>query len=266
MQFRTLAMLTARRGLRSKMLVALVAMSLPLLLFAVVYALSFLARDISGYPASQLQRYFDDAFVGAYLHLAIILGGMSFASSAFREEVDEQTLHHLFLQPIPRWMIPSAKLCGFLLIAMPIYTTVLLLAQLLVLLPCGPGGALEYLTLQRISGILLYIDVTLLGLLMYSSIFLLFSMFFRNQLFGFFLMGWEAAYHFLPEFLKNFTVSHYLRAMLPYQVPQDQTVIAVLSEGPGALQIFLVLFLTFGIAMGVSSYMATRKECLYGGA
>lgn len=264
-QFVALTLLSLRRALRSQQFIVLVMMSMPLLLFSFVYTLSFLTRGVSGYPVEQMQRYFDNAFVGAFLHFALILGGAGFASSAFREEIDHQTLHHIHLQPIPRWLIPPAKLCGFLLLALPVHAAVVLLSQLLLLLPYGPARMMEYLDAPNITQMLCYVGVAALGLIIYCVIFLAFSMFFRSIAYVFFVFGWEAFFHLLPDFLKNFTLTYYFVEMLPWNSRQTDTTVAILSEGPGALQTVLVLTLTFAVCMAVSCHMATRKQCLYGG-
>ena len=246
--------------------ITIIVMTLPIILFAGAFCSAAMITGAMP-PLQELLRVFDAIWVGAYLHFALILGGAAFAVSAFHDETDRQTLHHIFLQPIHRWMMPVAKLMGFMLAVLPVYLIAFAFSYLLITLPfIVTGQAAEAFTFARIKVFLLYSGMTVLALLLYSSIFLALSMFVRSIFYAFLFLGWEAGAHFMPDVLKNFTVSYYLLDMLPTKASSTSQVVGILSEGPSALQTTLVLLGTLIASHSIAVFMTMRRQCLYGTA
>ncbi|HMZ51697.1 MAG TPA: hypothetical protein PK988_05485, partial [Candidatus Sumerlaeota bacterium] len=164
-------------------------------------------------------------------------------------------------------MMPVAKLIGFMLAVLPVYLIAFALSYLLLTLPyIVTGQGAEAFTFARIKVFLLYSGMTVLALLLYSSIFLALSMFVRSIFYAFLFLGWEAGVHFMPDVLKNFTVSYYLLDMLPAKASSTSQVVGILSEGPSALQTTLVLLGTLIVSHSIAVFMTMRRQCLYGAA
>ncbi|MCC6547051.1 hypothetical protein IT570_07770 [Candidatus Sumerlaeota bacterium] len=264
-QFRALVRVTRRRMLWSNYFFAIIVMTLPIILVFGFFCVLASMKAPAPPAAAQILRIFDAAFIGAFLHFSLILGGAMLAAFAFHEEVHRQTLHHLFLQPVHRWMIPLAKFTGFMLAVLPIYFLALAISYILLSFPyLLQGEAAALYNFARFKIFLLFMGVSTLGLTIYCSLLLALSMFVKSPAFAILLLGWEAFMYLLPDVLKNFTVSYYLQDMLPEKNAYPGSTIAIISDGPGALQTVLVLGGVILVSHGVSAFMATRKQCLYG--
>ncbi|HEU5400013.1 MAG TPA: hypothetical protein VFU86_01575 [Terriglobales bacterium] len=76
----------------------------------------------------------------------------------------------------------------------------------------GPGGG-------HLSA---YLTITALACLAYGAIFLLLSMLLKNPIpAALLLMGWEFISSILPPFLQRFSVTAYLRQIMPVPVPGE---------------------------------------------
>ena len=227
--------------------------------------LTMMAGQASNQAGSQFAlRVFHTAFLGAYLHFGIIFAAILFGNSALREETDDHTLHYLYLQPVPRWVIIMGKYAGFIALAAPIFLVSMVVNQLLLLLPYGAQGLANRLgTWDFWGGFLAQTGVMLLAVLLYSALFLALSCIFKNLVYALFIYGWEAATRFLPDVLKDFSLAYYFKEMLPDR-PAAAAVELVVA-GPGALQTILVLGGVWAACLAFTCWFAGRKECLYGG-
>jgi ABC-type transport system involved in multi-copper enzyme maturation permease subunit len=277
--------LALHRTLRSSHLwVALAFAGLPLLLMAaqaafmmVVSGFSFsdplLAEGVAGPTgvtlgegarAASTKDIFQTILIGAYLHFAVFFSATLFGNSALRQEIDDQTLHYLYLQPVRRWVVVLGKYLGFLLMAVPIFCGAVILGQLLILLPYGVDGLRNVLfTASRLTGLLRECLVVATALALFSAVFMAVGSVLKNLFVVFIFYGWEQLSSLLPTTLKNYSLTYYFKHMMPNQAGGRGAAFEILAEPPGTLQTVLVLGLVFVVAMAVSFWQSNRQECLY---
>ena len=67
----------------------------------------------------------------------------------------------------------------------------------------------------------------------------------------------------LPGYLRRFTVAHYLQALVPHAMPQDDTMAAIqslFSEPPTAASSLLSLALIAVVALWMAARTVSRRE------
>lgn len=226
--------------------------------------LSFPALDISTTrKMSEVMDAFAFIFRGGYLYFGVILSAMTFASSVFREELEDQTLHYLYLQPIPRWMIVVGKFAGFVLVAMPCFAVSLISVKLLMLLPFGASGLVRFLEPASLLILLREFVVIGLGLALYSSVLLGISNLIQNPIPGFMLYGWEAVSNLMPQALQEWSLGFYVKALLPPSSRAAQSVFGMVVEPPSVWHAGLVIVLVPAVCVGLTCWAARYRECLY---
>ncbi len=275
-QFIAMTRLSVKRYLRSRFFwAALVLGILPVLIAGVI---AFTTITASGFAfttpltvpgatvdVQEMTQGFMFLVQYGYLNFCVFFLAVFFGNSALREESDEQTLHYLFLQPIPRWLIVAGKYAGFLLLAVHIFLGSLLLSQLLLLLPFGPKGMWEALvTNGRVVHLIQEGMVVSLAIAVWAAFFLAVSSVFRNMLYALFIYGWETTSNFLPETLRNFSLSYYFKFMLPERsLIKENGALGFMVEGPGGIQTFIVLTLVVCLGLTFAGWMTSTRECTY---
>lgn len=235
------------------------------LLISVVLFFQMRLGDEGNVPISEMKNVMEAIFQGVFLHFGIFFCAFGIGSNMIREEMDEQTLHYFFLQPMPRWIFLLGKLLSNLIIIGGTFTVVHLLSKLILVFPLGFEGYKEFFTSWwMIKSTILEVVVIFLSLLIYSTLFLAISSVIKNLVYGLFLFGWELSTNYLPETLRNFSLVYHLREFLPHKNYEKPPFIGLLVEGPGAIQVILVLGLTFVLSLAFAGFMLSRRECLYG--
>lgn len=209
-------------------------------------------------------KIFEQLFSGGFLHFGVIFVALGFSNSVIREELEEQTLHYLFLQPIPRWGIMVGKLVGFCMFAFPMMAIGLIAMHVVALSGMRGGLTTLYFTPDRILTTLAEIMVLFTAFLMYAAVFLAMGSFFKNVGFGLYVYAWELASGMLPQTLKYFSVVYYLKSLLPYRSGTKPGFIAIPMEPASDLVSILMLTAIFGVCGAVSWLMARQRQCLYG--
>lgn len=259
--------LSVRRLLGSQQFWGLVIFSMiPVFLASMILGIRILrAPGASEGDVSRVISMAHQIYLGGYLQLCVIFTAAAFGATVIRQEMEEQTFHYFLLSPMPRWMIVAGKFSGFMLTAGPLYALSLVLMKGLLFATLGSGrGAAAYFAPKELGTLCLELLVLLVALTVYSSLFMALSNFFKNVLYALFVYGWEISSNLLPETLRNFTISYHLKAMLPYAPADRPGFIGMLAEGPGPIQVFLVLTGVFIVCTTFSGWFATRKQCLYG--
>ncbi|MDX2177935.1 MAG: ABC transporter permease subunit [Candidatus Sumerlaeia bacterium] len=280
---------TARLGLlryrRSKHLLSAFALLwLPVLLMAAVAGFQMFMSGFAFENPLQLDRkpFFDEAktinvktaletyrltFQNAFIYFSIFFVAMIFGQAAVREETDEQTLHYLFLQPVPRWILLAGKLAGFLCMALPLLASSLALCQVLALAPLGPGAFAEAVADHgRLTALLQEGLVLALALVAWCGLFMAIGTAIKAPIIMFFIYGWEVASNFLPQMLQQFTISFYVRSLLPARSLQDPGAIQILAEPAGVIESLLVVGTVVAISLGATALMVRWRECVYSDA
>ncbi|MCB2156385.1 ABC transporter permease [bacterium] len=275
-QLLALLRLTIRRGMRGRFFWGtLILAGLPvMIILARTIVLLVLSRlsfadplPLIGGESAHSSETIDSMqymLVVGYMHFSVIFAAIMFGKSALREEFNEQTLHYLFLQPIPRWLILAGKYLGFLIIAWPIFMLALTTAQILAVLPFGLDGMYSVLIERgRLLALVREFFVIGLSLAVFSALFLALSTVFKNVFDALFIYGWETASSLLPTVLKNFSLTFYFTHLLPQQAARRTATFEILAEPPGAIQTTIVLATVLIASLAFSFWMMTRKQCIY---
>jgi hypothetical protein len=113
----------------------------------------------------------------------------------------------------------------------------------------------------------LLIDLGLLaiGLAVYGAVFALIGALVPRPLVAglILIFGWEQVALLVPGYLRRFTVAHYLQALVPHAMPQDDTVSAIqslFSEPPTAASSLTSLAVILIAALWLAARTIERRE------
>lgn len=257
--------LSLRRLLRTDfLLVNLLLAALPVFIALLIAG----HQHANGMAIQQVHSVYENFLRIFFLLFSIFFIANIFGFGAVRQDFDQQTLHYLFLQPIPRWGIIAGKYLAFLSISSVICVTSLWLTYLAIALPAlGAGpvvadlfGAGRLLILVKESLVLI------LGLLAYGAIAMMMGTIFKSGFYALALLGWEGCLPYLPSTLKFLTVSHYLHSLLPERLAEQAKMFEMLGE-PASTGLSLLVLIGCPMALiGISTVIFYFKECAYGDA
>lgn len=231
------------------------------LLLVVLAGVSLLVRMVGDEPASDLEGWgFLSVLLMTFLYLqtVVILIPLLFASSLFRDEIEEGTWVYVISRPIRKSQILLAKYAACTIVSALLVAVGITLFQLGFIIP---GGG-DFPWFERS---LAFVYASVLGVATYGALFTLVGLVTRHAL----VLG--IAYGFISEFvltnipavIKKFTVMHYLRsiALNELAVPDRD-----LEEVLGLLQLStpgeaaLRLGLTILVALGLSQALISLRE------
>jgi ABC-2 type transport system permease protein len=177
--------------------------------------------------------------------------GVFYGTALIADEVEDKTITYLFTRPIPRGAVLIGKYLAYLvctaLVVLPAVVVVFFL-----LVPMADVGR-NFVPLATDLGILA------LGLACYGALFALAgAMLKRPLIVGLvFAFGWEQAALLMPGYLRNFTLAHYLQALVPHAMPANETTSLLQAVFRTTPSIPISLFWLF-FALGGSLYLAAR--------
>lgn len=194
-----------------------------------------------------------------YLRFVIPVLGAFYGTSLMSDEVEDRTLTYLFTRPVPRGAVIIGKYLAYLvctaLVVLPSVTAVFLLIT-----PVA-GGSIGGTFPQLLT------DLGLLGvgLAVYGAVFALIGALVPRPLVAGLLLifGWEQVALLIPGYLRTFTVAHYLQALVPHAMPQDDTVAAIqslFSEPPSALSSLISLAVILAVSLWLAAKTVERRE------
>jgi ABC-type transport system involved in multi-copper enzyme maturation permease subunit len=194
-----------------------------------------------------------------YLRFVVPVLGAFYGTSLMSDEVEDRTLTYLFTRPVPRGAVIIGKYLAYLactaLVVLPSVTAVYLLIT-----PVS-GGSIGGTFPQ------LLVDLGLLavGLAVYGAVFALIGALVPRPLVAglILIFGWEQVALLVPGYLRSFTVAHYLQALVPHAMPQDDTVAAIqslFSDPPTALSSLTSLAIILVAALFLAARTVERRE------
>lgn len=156
-----------------------------------------------------------------YVRLGMFFGCLGIFTRLIRGEMVERSLHYYLLSPVRREVLLLGKFVAGSVRSMLIFETATLVNFLLMYLHFGaPGKA--YIAGPGMSQLVAYMVITALACLGYGAVFLLFSMLLKNPApAAIAFMGWEGVSSVMPSFLQKFSISSYLRHLMPVSVPGE---------------------------------------------
>jgi hypothetical protein len=194
-----------------------------------------------------------------YLRFVVPVLGAFYGTSLISDEVEDRTITYLFTRPVPRGAVIIGKYLAYLactsLVVLPSVTAVYLLIT-----PVA-GGSIGGTFPQLLT------DLALLavGLAVYGAVFALIGALVPRPLVAglILIFGWEQVALLVPGYLRHFTVAHYLQALVPHAMPQDDTVTAIqslFSEPPTAASSLTSLAVILVLALFLAARTVERRE------
>ena len=181
-----------------------------------------------------------------YVRFIVPVLGVFYGTALMADEVEDKTLTYLFTRPIPRGAVLLGKYLAYLACTSLVVLPSVMLTYFLVV-PFGQVAAtfMSLVTDLAILG---------LGLAVYGAVFAFVGARLKRPLVSglIFAFGWEQLALALPGYLRQFTVAHYLQALVPHAMPSDgalSIVQGLFRQAPPApvalawLAAFLVVFL-----------------------
>jgi len=200
-----------------------------------------------------------------FLQFIVFFVAGIFGFGVVRQEMDDRTLHYLFLQPVKRWVLVLGKLAAYLVLASGFCLASLWICYLLMTLALfGPGVVVaELFAHGRFLVLIRESLVLVLGLLAYGSIAMLMGSLFKSGFYALILLAWETGLPYLPSSLKLWTVMHYLQSLLPERPVGANRLFELLGEPAPVWLSILVLVAVPSAFIILCAVLFQRRECLY---
>ncbi len=201
-----------------------------------------------------------------YVRVGIFFGALGIFTKLIRGEMIERSLHYYLLAPVRREVLLVGKFLAGSLRAILLFETSVVASFILMYSQFGEAGRQYIMDGPGLGQLGAYMLITALACLGYGAIFLLFSMLMKNPAVpALLLMGWEFISSVLPALLQRFSISSYLRYLMPVSVPADGVfaLLTVTTEPiPGWLAVVGALLLTTGVLI-VSCWRMRFLEISY---
>ena len=263
-QITAILSLSLRRLWRSKLVGACVVLgAIPVLIACLIVFTphaSYSYRDVA-----KVHDMFEIWVRTLFLQFIVFFVAGIFGFGVVRQEMDDRTLHYLFLQPVKRWVLVLGKLAAYLALASGFCLASLWICYLLMTLALfGPGVVMAELFAHGRFVVLLRESLVLvLGLLAYGSIAMLMASLFKSGFYALILLAWETGLPYLPTTLKLWTVMHYLQSLLPERPVGASRLFELLGEPAPVWLCILVLIAVPSIFIALCALFFQRRECLY---
>jgi ABC-type transport system involved in multi-copper enzyme maturation permease subunit len=213
---------------------------------------------------SDLNKIIQILFRVLYIHFVIFFVANIFGFSLIRKEVDDRTLHLLFLQPIGKVTIILSKYLGFLIVTWLFLSVTFLCTYLLFHIPWGLKSMMKDLfEYGRALSLIEECFVMLVALAMYGAFSMVMGSLFKTGWYGLIFYLWETGLPYLPSTLKFFTISHYLQALTPEKSAISPKMFELYGEMPSLLRCWITFFLVLSVLIGITVFLIRRYECKY---
>jgi ABC-type transport system involved in multi-copper enzyme maturation permease subunit len=207
---------------------------------------------------AQLTQGFANYFQFLVLRFSLYLGCVWIFMNLFRGDILDRTLHYALLSPIRREVLVLGKYGAGVFAGWLVFGSVTVAAFLL------GFGAQGSMVLSRQFHLLPWmLGTALLAVVGYGAVFTLAGMLVKNPLLpAVAIWGVEAANPFLPGWLKNLSVIHYLNALQPIPISAGPFAI-VASPPPAWISVPALLGLSAGLVY-IAMRRARQMEIAYG--
>ncbi len=201
-----------------------------------------------------------------YVRLGIFFGCLGIFSRLIRGEMIERSLHYYLLSPVRREVILLSKFFAGAVTSVVLFGAAMIADFVLMYAGFGAAGQDFMLHGPGLGQLEAYLLIVVLACLGYGAIFLLLSLMFRNPMPGaMLLLGWEAINPVLPSLLQKFSVSSYLRHLMPVSVPAEGifALLTVETEPVSAWVAVLGLLALIVLVLTYTCYRMRRLEIRY---
>lgn len=141
--------------------------------------------------------------------------GVFYGTALMADEVEDKTLTYLFTRPISRGSVLLGKYFAYLMCTWLVVLPSVMLTYFLVVPLAEVPSTFRSLVLD--------LGILGLGLAVYGALFAFVGTWLKRPLIvGLaFAFGWEQVAMALPGYLRQFTIAHYLQALVPHALPTD---------------------------------------------
>ncbi len=269
-QMFSLTRLSIRRLAGTRFMIAnLLLAALPVVLtLVIVVALRIQQPDPPSIEMARVEaaHYFQFILRTLYLHFVVFFIAIISGFAISRQDLEERTLHFILLQPIPRWAMVAARFVGYLGLSIALVLTSLWLSYLILIGGrFGLGGLIQDLfgTGGRLGGLLLESLVLVMALIAYGAIGMAGGSAFKTLVFAPLLWVWDGLLPFLPQALKELSLTHYFQSLLPERLIEQGRLLELLGEPAATTQSLFAIALVSVTAIILALAVFQTRECIY---
>ncbi|MGE0444701.1 MAG: ABC transporter permease [Vicinamibacterales bacterium] len=192
-----------------------------------------------------------------YLRFIVPVLGVFYGTALIADEVEDKTITYLFTRPISRGAVLVGKYLAYLVCTLFVVLPSVMIAYFL-LVPFGEVAG-------SFGSLLIDLGMLGLGLACYGALFACVGAFFRRPLvIGLvFVFGWEQVALLMPGYMRQFTLAHYLQALVPHAMPANETLSlfqAVFREVPSTPVSLFWLAVALVAALALAVRAVERRE------
>ncbi len=230
----------------------------------VLLALVFRVIESLGMPALRVNgaRVAGSSIFGVmmwmlYIRFIVPVLGVFYGTALMADEVEDKTLTYLFTRPIPRGAVLLGKYLAYLACTSLVVLPSVMLTYFLVV-PFAEVGA-------TFRSLVLDLAILALGLAVYGAVFAFVGTWLKRPLVVglVFAFGWEQVAMALPGYLRQFTVAHWLQALVPHALPSDNALSVLQSffrQAPGAATSVAWLAAILAVFLWLAMRLVARRE------
>jgi ABC-type transport system involved in multi-copper enzyme maturation permease subunit len=230
----------------------------------VILALVFRVIESLGMPALRVNgaRVAGSSIFGVmmwmlYIRFIVPVLGVFYGTALMADEVEDKTLTYLFTRPIPRGAVLLGKYLAYLACTSLVVLPSVMLTYFLVV-PIAEVGA-------TFRSLVLDLAILALGLAVYGAVFAFVGTWLKRPLVVglVFAFGWEQVAMALPGYLRQFTVAHYLQALVPHALPSDNALSVLQSffrQAPAASTSVAWLLAILAAFLWLAMRLVARRE------
>ena len=230
----------------------------------VILALAFRIIESLGMPALRVNgaRVAGSSIFGVmmwmlYIRFIVPILGVFYGTALMADEVEDKTLTYLFTRPIPRGAVLLGKYLAYLACTSLVVLPSVMLTYFLVVPFSEVGGTFRSLVLD--------LGILALGLAVYGAVFAFVGTWLKRPLVVglVFAFGWEQVAMVLPGYLRQFTVAHWLQALVPHALPTDNALSVLQSffrQAPAATTSVAWLAVILAVFLWLAMRLVARRE------
>jgi ABC-2 type transport system permease protein len=230
----------------------------------VLLALIFRVIESLGMPALRVNgaRVAGSSIFGVmmwmlYIRFIVPVLGVFYGTALMADEVEDKTLTYLFTRPIPRGAVLLGKYLAYLACTSLVVLPSVMLTYFLVV-PFAEVGA-------TFRSLVVDLAILALGLAVYGAVFAFVGTWLKRPLVVglVFAFGWEQVAMVLPGYLRQFTVAHWLQALVPHALPSDNALSVLQSffrQAPGAATSVAWLAAILAVFLWLAMRLVARRE------
>lgn len=254
-------------GLRALGLLFLCGFPILIVTVATVVRMSGFIRQDMAPNAGRLAIEYATFYQAVMLRLVIFFVCALVFSRLFRVDIQQRSLHYYLLTPLRREVFAAGKfLAGLVLtgVTLAIATAVSFFVYHYPLsMNAGSGGFGAFLAAEGFGQMLLYVGISLLGVLGYGAVFFAMGLYFKNPILPTIAVyAIEGLNPILPNLLKQMSVIHYLQSLQP--VPVSQGPLAILAEPASPFVAVPGVIAVAAVLLWLSAKKARKLEIHYG--